>query len=90
MKKNKSAFGDIDWKSIDLYEEGRLPLHEEAALFTSLLQSGMVWSLKGKRGHYGMRAMELIAQGVIEEPIGLKALGNHDYRSSSAYDVSGE
>ena len=90
MKKNKSAFGDIDWKKIDLYEEGKLPPHEEAVLFTRLVENGLVWSLKGKRGHYGMRAMELIREGVIEEPMGLMALGNHDYRCTNTIDVSGD
>lgn len=90
MKRSKTIFKDIDWKKIDLYEEGKLPLHEEALLFTSLLQSGIVWSLKGRRGHYGMRAMELINAGVIEEPVGLKTLGNHDYRNANTIDVSGD
>ena len=89
MKKKNSIFKDIDWKRIDLYEEGTLPLHEEAVLFTSLLQSGAVWTLKGSRGHYGERAMELIELGIVEEPVGLKTLGNLDYRGNTI-DVSGD
>jgi len=84
-EKNKKLFSQID-----KYERQGLTSGEEALLFTELVTSGMVWCLKGARGHYAVRAMELIAQGVIEEPMGLKVLGNHDYRAMQDVDVSGD
>lgn len=84
-KKNKNLINQIA-----KYESQGLPPGEEALLFTELLESGMVWSLKGTHGHYATRAMELIREGVIEEPLGLKVLGNHDWRAAQDIDVSGE
>jgi hypothetical protein len=81
--KNKQLFSQID-----RYESRNLSNREEVELFTELLKSGMVWSLKGTRGHYGERAMEMLREGSIEPPIGLTALGNHDYRAMPMVDVS--
>ena len=75
---------------IENYERGKLTRAEEVLLFAELLESGMVWRLKGKSGHYGARAMELIKEGALEEPLAQKVLGNHDWRASQDLDVSEE
>ena len=72
---------------LNKYEKLALTSEEEQLLFAELLQTGMVWRLKGVRGQYGERAMELLREGVIEEPIGLKVLGNHDWRGAADIDV---
>jgi hypothetical protein len=84
-EKHKKLFSKID-----KYEKSMLSSGEEVMLFEELLQTGIVWCLKGTRGHYATRAMELIREGVLEEPIGLKVLGNHDWRAAQDIDVSGE
>lgn len=72
---------------LNKYEKRALPSDEEQLLFAELLQTGMVWRLRGVRGHYGYRAMELMREGVIEEPIELKVLGNNDWRGAGDIDV---
>ena len=84
-EKNKKLFNKID-----KYEQQQMTSGEEVMLFEELLRNGLVWCLKGTRGHYATRAMELIKEGVLEEPLGLKVLGNHDWRAAQDIDVSGE
>tara|TARA_R100000278_G_scaffold113694_1_gene91932 strand:- start:155 stop:415 length:261 start_codon:yes stop_codon:yes gene_type:complete len=70
------------------YEDGELSWDQEVYMFSELLDSGLVWALKGKRGCYGQRAMELIKQGAIAEPIAHKTFGNHDYRAMPKKDLT--
>ena len=70
------------------YEDGDLSWDQEVYMFSELLSSGLVWSLKGKRGCYGQRAMDLIKLGVLNEPMDIKTFGNHDYRAMPKKDLT--
>jgi hypothetical protein len=55
-------------KMVYRYEEDKLSRNQEIYMFSVLLETGLVWKLKGKRGFYGERAIDLIKEGVLEEP----------------------
>lgn len=49
--------------AIMAYENGELDEEDTIALFQQLVDSGLVWTLKG---HYVRRAKELIDAGLVE------------------------
>ena len=47
------------------YEAGKLDLEGEVTLFQELVNGGLAWELQGS---YGRRAVELIKQGLVDDP----------------------